>query len=248
MNYRDTSNPLLKEGVFRPAFGYGNQGLMTANGTYTRTAFLFLLLLVGAVFSWNFPFATAQAITSKLLIFTFIGLGLAIATIIRKEWAPYTAPVYAVAEGLVLGTFSRLMNYSYPGIAMQAVVLTLGIFGVTLALYRFRIIRVTEKFMMIVSAATLGVLVVYLMSFVMRLITGSGFSFLTSSSSFSIGFSLFVVVLAALNLILNFDFVERAANYGAPKYMEWYGAFGLIVTLVWLYIEVLHLLAKMRQE
>lgn len=248
MNYRETTNPVLKEGVFRSSIGHGLQGSMTARGTLNRTAFLLVLVIAAAAYSWNFPFANLQAMGSKLTIFLLIGLGLAITTMVKKEWSPYTAPAYSVAEGLVLGTLSRMLNLSFPGIIMQAVALTLGIFAVMLLLYRFQIIRVGEKLSMIIVGATLGVFALYMLSFIFQLITGSGFSFIQSPSVFGIAFSLFVVVLAAMNLLLNFDFVDRVANVGAPKYMEWYAAFGLIVTLVWLYIEVLNLLTKLRQE
>lgn len=221
---------------------------MTARGTLNRTAFLLVLVMAAAAYSWNFPFASLQAMGSKLTIFLLVGLGLAITTMVKKEWSPYTAPAYSVVEGLVLGTFSRILELSFSGIVMQAVALTLGIFAVMLVLYRLQIIRVGEKLTMIIAGATLGVCALYLLSFLFQIFTGSGFSFIQAPSVFGIAFSLFVVVLAAMNLLLNFDFIERVANVGAPKYMEWYGAFGLIVTLVWLYIEVLNLLAKLRQE
>jgi uncharacterized YccA/Bax inhibitor family protein len=166
----------------------------------------------------------------------------------RMDWSPYTAPAYAVAEGLVLGSLSRLFNISYPGIVVQAVALTFSIFAVMLALYRFRIVQVTDRFRSIVAAATIGVLVVYLISAVMRLFGTSGLGFVQQATPFGLLFSLFVVVVAALNIMINFDFVEQVSRYGAPKYMEWYAAFGLIVTLIWLYVEVLNFLAKLRQS
>lgn len=247
MNYRDATNPALKAGAFRETVGTAG-GIMTVNGTLNRTAVLLALVIGAAAFAWQFPYANLQALGSKLTVFLIAGLALALVTIFRKEWAPYTAPAYAVAEGLVLGSLSRLFNLSFPGIVIQAVALTFAIFAVMLFLYRTRIIRVTEKFRVAVVAATLGIFVVYLVSLLMQWIGGSGLSFVTQPTTFGIIFSLFVVGIAALNLVLSFDFIEQVARVGAPKYMEWYAAFGLIVTLVWLYIEVLSLLAKMRQN
>jgi uncharacterized YccA/Bax inhibitor family protein len=173
------------------------------------------------------------------------GLVLALVTVFKKEWAGFTAPGYAVCEGLVLGALSAIFELQYPGIVMQAVALTFGTLFCLLMAYKTQIIRVTEKFRLGVFVATAAIALVYLVSIVL------GFfhiqvPFMVGSGLVSIGFSLFVVGIAALNLVLDFDMIERGAEAGAPKYMEWYGAFGLMVTLVWLYMEILRLLAKLR--
>ncbi|MDR2577161.1 MAG: Bax inhibitor-1/YccA family protein [Puniceicoccales bacterium] len=248
MNRYSSTNPVMREGAFRAVSGSSAYGSMTASGTFNRTGILLALVFLAAIFSWSFPYADFAAIGSKLAIFSVVGLILAVVTMLRMDWAPYTAPVYAVAEGLVLGSLSRLFNVSYPGIIVQAVALTFSIFAVMLVLYRFRIVRVTDRFRMFVVAATLGILVVYLVSALMRLFGSSGLGFVHQPTTFGLLFSLFVVFIAALNLMMNFDFVEQVSRYGAPKYMEWYAAFGLVVTLIWLYVEVLNFLAKLRQS
>lgn len=247
MDFRNSITPTIKEGTFRSSIGTG-EGLMTAKGTYNKTAFLLFLTIAGAAFAWSFPYSSIPALGSKLTLFLIAGLVLALVTIFKKEWAPYTAPAYAVAEGLVLGSLSKLFNLQFPGIVMQAVALTFGIFAVMLALYRFRIIRMNEKLMIAIVAATLGVFVVYLVNLLMMWITGTGLSFVMGSGTGAVVFSLFVVAIASFNLLINFDFIDQMSYMGAPKYMEWYAGFSLIVTLVWLYIEVLNLLAKMRQN
>ena len=175
------------------------------------------------------------------------GFVVAIVTVFKQTWAPYTTPLYAALEGLALGGISYLFERSYPGIVAQAVFLTFGTLGALLFAYRSGIIRATENFKLGVFAATGGVGVVYLLSFVLGFF-GISVPLIHSSGIFGILFSLFVVVIAALNLVLDFDFIEEGAERGAPKYMEWYGAFGLLVTLVWLYLEILRLLAKLQRR
>ena len=175
------------------------------------------------------------------------GLVVAMVTVFKQTWAPYTTPLYAALEGLALGGISYLFEQRYPGIVAQAVFLTFGTLGALLFAYRSGIIRATENFKLGVFAATGGIAVVYLLSFVLGFF-GIGVPLIHSSGTFGILFSLFVVVIAALNLVLDFDFIEEGAERGAPKYMEWYGAFGLLVTLVWLYLEILRLLAKLQDR
>ena len=171
---------------------------------------------------------------------------MAIVTIFKKTWAPYTVSGYALLEGLALGGISRIFEEQYPGIASQAIFLTFGILAALLLAYKTGLIKPTENFKLGVFAATGGIFIMYLISFIMSFF-GSGMSILNpnNASMLSIGFSLFVVVIASLNLVLDFDFIEEGADKGAPKYMEWYGAFGLLVTLIWLYLEILRLLAKL---
>ena len=182
-----------------------------------------------------------------LIIIGFIGgVIMAIVTIFKKIWSPYTVSGYAILEGLALGGISRIFETQYPGIASQAIFLTFGILAALLIAYKTGFIKPTENFKLGVFAATGGIAIMYLISFIMS-IFGSEMSILNSNnaSMLSIGFSLFVVVIASLNLVLDFDFIEEGADLGAPKYMEWYGAFGLLVTLIWLYLEILRLLAKL---
>ena len=175
------------------------------------------------------------------------GFILAMVTVFKKTWSPVTAPLYALVEGFFLGAISAVFELKYPGIVFQAVVLTFGTLGALLAAYRSGLIRATENFKLGVVAATGGIALVYLVSMGLRLF-GKDIPLIHESGLVGIGFSLFVVEIAALNLVLDFDFIESGVEAGAPKYMEWYGAFGLMVTLVWLYIEFLRLLAKLQSR
>ena len=177
----------------------------------------------------------------------FGGFIVAMVTIFKKEWSPVTAPIYALLEGLVLGGLSAFLDLRYPGIAMQAVGLTFGTLFVLLLAYRSGLIPVTQKLRMGIIAATGGIALLYLMEMLLG-IFGIHFAAINGSGFIGIGFSLFVVAIAALNLVLDFDFIERGVQAGAPKYMEWYGAFGIIVTLVWLYLEILRLLSKLNRS
>ncbi len=173
---------------------------------------------------------------------------IALVTIFKKNWSPLTSPIYALLEGLFLGGISALFEKNYPGIAMQAISLTFGVMFVMLLAYKFRIIQATRGFVLGVIAATGGIALVYLVNMVMTVFFHSQISVLNSSTPLGIGISIFVVIIASLNLIIDFDMIERASQIGAPKYMEWYGAFGLMVTLIWLYLEILRLLSKVRRR
>jgi uncharacterized YccA/Bax inhibitor family protein len=172
---------------------------------------------------------------------------MALVTVLKKTWSPITAPIYALLEGLVLGSASAMVEMRYPGIAMQAVGLTFGTLFALLLAYRAGVIRATEKFKMGVFAATGGIMVFYLVQFVLGFF-GVRFAAINGSGPLGIVISLFIVVIAALNLVLDFDMIESGARAGAPKYMEWYGAFALMVTLIWLYLEILRLLTKLRSR
>jgi len=257
-----TSNPVLKDDVFAPAGSFAPGEVMTVQGTTNKCLFLLGLLMVAAVWIWNTaipqvaPGMALEAVGAKLTgsidkIMPFmigggiLGFILAMVTVFKREWSGFTAPAYAVCEGLVLGGLSAIFELKFPGIVMQAVALTFGTLFCLLMAYKTGIIRVTEKFRLGVFVATAAIALVYLVSFVLGFFNIEVL-FMVGSGLVSIGFSLFVVGIASLNLVLDFDFIERGAEAGAPKYMEWYGAFGLMVTLVWLYIEILQLLAKLR--
>ena len=228
---RDSSGPLVRDDV------------MTIKGTVDKTAISLLLMLCAGYFTFS---------EGSLIFIAIGGIGgfiVALVTIFKKEWAPITVPLYAMLEGLMLGGVSYMYGQMYEGIVFNAIMLTISILICLLFAYRSGIIQATENFKLGVFAATGGIFLVNLISFIASFF-GAGFSFLdpTNSSMFSIGVSLFIVVIASLNLVLDFDFIEEGAEKGAPKYMEWYGAFGLLVTLVWLYLEILRLLAKLNSR
>ena len=237
-----SGNPALNAKVFTSATQDGSEP-MTIQGTVNKTAISLLLLMLTASYTWSNP-------NPAFMMFGMIGgFILAITTIFKKTWAPYTVSGYALLKGLALGGISRMFESQYPGIVGQAVFLTFGILAALLLAYKSKLIRPTENFKLGVFAATGGIAILYLISFVMSFF-GGGLSILNpnNTSMFSIGISLFIVVIASLNLVLDFDFIEEGAEQGAPKYMEWYGAFGLLVTLIWLYLEILRLLAKLQSR
>ncbi len=234
-----SGNPALNKKTFQN-FTSTHQGVMTLEGTVNKTSISLLLLMAAAYYTYS-----SQNL--GLIMPGFIGgFIVAMVTIFKKEWSPFTVPVYAVLEGLALGGISSVYAHEYTGIVQQAIFLTFGIFATLLFAYKTKVIKPTENFKLGVFAATGGIAIVYLISFIMSFF-GSGLSIMNpeNSSLMSIGFSLFVVIIASLNLVMDFDFIEEAAESGVPKYMEWYGAFGLLVTLVWLYLEILRLLAKL---
>jgi uncharacterized YccA/Bax inhibitor family protein len=250
-----TSNPALSENTFRNLSSAQYGGVidettrMTLTGTVNKTGILLLCVLATAAWTWRLFLQSHDMadVTPWMLLGVFGGLICAMVTIFKKEWSPITAPIYALLEGLVLGGLSALMEVRYPGIAIQAVGLTFGTLFVLLLAYRSGMIQVTQKFRLGVVAATGGIMVFYLLQMLMGFF-GFQFTSINGSGPIGIGFSLIVVAVAALNLVLDFDFIERGVQYGAPKYMEWYGAFGIIVTLVWLYLEMLRLLSKLRSR
>ncbi len=243
MNLTKSSNPALSEKVFQQEYTTASSEVMTINGTINKTALSLLLVIAAALFTWN-KFFGAAAVLPWIAVGGIGGLITALVTVFRPKSAGITTPIYAVLEGLLLGGLSAIMEANYGGIVVRAVALTLAVFAAMLFLYRSGIIKVTQKFMLGVFAATAGIAVVYLVSFIAGLF-GVQMGFLHGNSNLSIGISLVVVVVAALNLVLDFNFIERASESGAPKYMEWYGAFGLMVTLIWLYLEILRLLSKL---
>lgn len=244
------SNPTLNEDAFhRVSVTSGSStGTLTANGVAMKAGLLILLLIAGAGFTWQMVASqpnNPEIWMPWLLGSLVIGFILALVISFVPRTAPFLTPVYAVVEGVLLGAISAFLNLKFPGIAMQAVALTMGVFVSMLMAYRAGLIKATEKFKSIVLACTLGIAVTYLLSLGLRLF-GLNMPFIHESGAIGIGFSLFCVTIAALNLIIDFDFIESMEAQGAPKASEWYAAFGLLVTLVWLYLEILKLLAKTR--
>ncbi len=238
-----SGNPALRGNTFTRASAQGASSAMTIQGTTNKTLTLLLLTILTASWSWGNPLRAMPFVWPAAIA----GLIVAMVTVFKKEWSPVTAPIYALVEGVFLGAVSALFERAYQGIVIQAVGLTFGVLFCLLLAYKSRIIKVTENFKLGVVAATGGIALLYMVSIVMGFF-GKSIPFIHESGPFGIGFSLFVVVIASLNLVLDFDFIEKGAEHGAPKHMEWYGAFGLMVTLIWLYLEILRLLAKMRQR
>lgn len=241
-----TANPALNKNSFK--FDGSYEDGMTIDGTVNKTFLLLIFLVIPAFYAWTNVDALIN--NGQLMLYLFggviLGLIFAIATIFKKTWAPVTAPLYALSEGVFLGLFSVITQTKYPGIVMQAVALTFGTLFLLLLLYKSKIIKATENFKLGVISATGAIGLIYLVSFILSFF-GINIPFIYESGLIGIGFSLFVVTIAALNLVLDFDFIENSSGK-APKYMEWYGAFGLMVTLVWLYIEILRLLSKLRSK
>ena len=236
-----SGNPVLSKNTFAGAERITEK--MTIEGTVNKTA-ISLFLLIGT------GYLTFEVMNPILLITCGVGgFIVAIITIFKKEWAPVTVPIYAILEGGLLGGISYMYNTMYDGIVTNAIYLTVGILLSLLMAYRSGLIKPSENFKLGIAAATGGIAIVYLINFVMGFFgSGMGVMSTNNSSMISIGFSLVVIVIAALNLVLDFDFIEEGAEKGAPKYMEWYGAFGLLVTLIWLYLEILRLLAKLNSR
>ena len=251
-----TSNPALGQNTFRDVAGSGYGGAidaanrMTLSGTVNKTAILLLCAVATAAWTWRlFIVSHDVSAVSGMMMLGFIGgMILAFVTIFKKEWAPICAPLYALFEGLALGGISAIFELRYPGIAFEAVGLSFATLFVMLFLYKARIIKVTKKFMIGVIAATGGIMLFYIVEMLLGFFGIHMFASLNGSGPIGIGFSLLIVGVAALNLVLDFDFIEQGVTYGAPKYMEWYGAFGIMVTLVWLYLEMLRLLAKINNN
>ena len=244
-----TANPALSAKTFEGfVFAPDAARTMTIDGTVNRTGFLTLLVVIAASWTWKLFLQDGIGAVQPWMFGGVIGgLVFALVTVFKKEWAPVTAPAYAILEGLFLGGISAIYNAQFKGIAIQAVGLTLGTLLCLLVAYKSGLIQATENFKLGVVAATGGIFMVYLVTIVLGLF-GVGIPYIHGNGIVGIGFSLFVVVIAALNLVLDFDFIEKGAEHGAPKYMEWYAAFGLLVTLIWLYIEILRLLAKLRSR
>ena len=245
-----TANPTLSAKTFEHI---GSESLgdkvMTIQGTVNKTGVLLSCLMVPAIWIWNQFYSTGDPgiVMPWMIGGGIVGFIIALATVFKKQWSPVTAPIYSISEGFFVGGISVIFEAQFPGIVTQAVGLTMcTLFGL-LAAYKSGVIKVTNNFRLGVVAATGGIALIYFLSFILRFV-GIGIPFIHDSGLLGIGFSLFVVIVAAMNLVLDFDFIENGARQGAPKYMEWYAAFGLMVTLIWLYIEILRLLAKLKSR
>ncbi|RMD87091.1 MAG: Bax inhibitor-1/YccA family protein [Candidatus Dadabacteria bacterium] len=240
-----TANPALNDKVFGryAPRAIGASEVMTLDGTVNK-ALLSACITMGAAW-WSFANPPMASMALPLALIAFV-VGIVLS--FKKEWASVLTPVYALLEGLFLGSISLMFESIYPGIVFQAVSYTFGTLFALLLVYKSRLIPVTQNFRLGVAAATGGIAFVYLLSMVFSLF-GVPFTFLSSASPLSIGISIVVIIVAALNLVLDFDFIEQGAARGdLPKYMEWYAAFGLLVTLVWLYLEILRLLVKLQSR
>jgi len=243
-----TANPALRPKTFDSVQAGTDAALaMTLQGTVNKTGILLTLVAISAAYTWNLYRTNPSAAVAWLLLGLIGGFIVAMVTVFKKPWAIVTAPIYAVLEGLLLGALSATFEASYPGLAIQAVGLTIGTLLAMLMAYTSGLVKATQNFKMGVVAATGGIALLYLATLALGFF-GVHVPYIYENGPVGILFSLFVVVIAALNLVLDFDLIESGVAGGAPKYMEWYCAFGLLVTLVWLYIEMLRLLAKLRRR
>ncbi len=244
------ANPVLNENVFRREnVAYSNTGVMTVGGTATKTLLMLLMVIAGAAYTWKLYYnaINPQSITGWMFGGLIVAFILAMIISFKPKTAPFLAPIYAAGEGLALGGISAIFNEQFaltaPNIVINAVALTLVTALVMFTVYRSGLIKVNGTFMKVLSIALISIMVFYLGSWIVSLF-GVNLSMLHNSSPLSIGISLVIVAVAAFSLLMDYEFIRKASAAGAPKYMEWYGAFGLTVTLVWLYLELLKLLAK----
>ncbi|MFC1807706.1 Bax inhibitor-1/YccA family protein [Candidatus Omnitrophota bacterium] len=238
-----SGNPALRHNAFNVPQSYDSENAMTIQGTVNKTFFLLFLCVLSASWVWG----RMQLGIALLIPAAIVGFIVGLVTVFNKRWAGITAPIYALVEGVVVGAISSYFEKTYPGIVIQAVSLTFGTLFCLLLAYKSRLIKVTENFKLGVVAATGSVMMIYAVNLILSFF-GIRIPFIHESGIIGIGFSLVVIVIASLNLVLDFDFIEKGAENGAPRYLEWYGAFGLMVTLIWLYLEILRLLAKLRRR
>lgn len=234
-------NPVLDNKTFETSQMSGE--VMTKSGVINKSFCLWAILSLGAYLGWSHP-AMAARLLLPMVIGTFV---LAMIIVFKKHLAPVLSPIYAFCEGMLLGCITLVFEKSYPGIAVNAIFLTVCVLFCMLAAFKAGFIKPTNKFYAIVGVSTLAIALLYIADMIITIFGGVGFSFITSSSTFGILFSIFVVLIASLNLIIDFDIIQKGIYAGAPKYMEWYGSFALMVTIVWVYIEILRLLSKLRR-
>ncbi len=251
MSIFKSSNPTLQEKTYQGTIleGISTGEEMTLKGTMNKFGVLVMLMIGSTLFAWS-QFYKGSDPKTFMMVGVFGGLALALVMAFKMKWSTFLAPAYAILEGLFVGSISAMYDYMYPGLPLQAVALTLLVTLVMFLIYRYRIIKVTQKLRTVVVVATAAIAVFYLIQWLTYSFSGTAvaYSFTNSSSPISIGFSILVSGLAAFNLLLNFDTVEKGVEMRAPKYMEWYSAFGLLVTVVWLYLELLRLLSKFNRN
>ena len=245
LSYR-TSNPALNSNTFKNPVKNSSLYLdktMTIQGTVDKTALALCMVVISGYYSFS------QGNLTLMVLGGVIGLFLFITLIFKKSWAPFIVPLYSISQGFVVGGISYFYNSQYEGIVLQAVLLTILVLFSMLFAYRSKIIKPSENFKLAIFSSIMAIFLIYVIGFFMGLF-GTGLSILDprNSSLASIGFSVIVVAIGAFSLVIDFDFIEEGAEKGAPKYMEWYAAFGLLVTLIWLYVEILRLIAKLRNR
>ncbi len=248
MAFLKSSNPTLQEKTYQGTIleGMSTGEEMTVKGTMNKFGVLIMLMIGSTLFAWS-QYDKGSDPMPFMLVGVFGGLLLAIVMMVKKQWSPVIAPAYAILEGLFVGAISAMYNHAYPGLPTQAVALTLLVTLVMFLLYRYRIIKVTQKLRSVITVATIAIGIFYLIQWITYLAMGSPVgSFTNAATPIGIGFSILVVGLAAFNLLLNFDTIEKGVELRAARYMEWYSAFGLLVTIVWLYLEILRLLSKLK--
>lgn len=243
-----SGNPTLSQKIFNRSITQDEAGTMTVRGSIMKFGFLLFMVIAGAAYTWHLYYTNQQSTMMTLLWVGVIGgLVSVVAISFKPTLAQYLSPLYGILEGFVLGAISAILNEAfsekYPGLVLQAVGLTFGVAIAMFLLYNFRVIKATQRFKSTVFAATLGIAIFYGLTLLLRLFHVN-IPFMYDSSMLGIGISIFIVAIAALNLIIDFDMIEQGAKMGAPKFMEWYGAFGLLVTLIWLYLEILKLLSR----
>jgi uncharacterized YccA/Bax inhibitor family protein len=244
-----TSNPALSDRFLQNETVVNDVDKMTLMGTVNKSFMLLGMTLIGAAIAWSQvsgPWGVSiPGWYFPVMIGTFV---LSLVIMFKNSLAPVLAPIYAITEGLLIGTISSLLEVSYPGLIIQAVSGTFGVFLAMLIAYRSGYIKATENFKLGVVAATMGIGIMYIIDIALNAFAGRNVPLIHESSPIGIGFSLFVVGIAALNLVMDFDYIEKTVERGAPKYMEWYGAFSLLITLIWLYLEMLRLISKLSKK
>lgn len=246
-----SSNPALSDRIFSKSLSDSSSETMTVQGTVNKTLLMLLLVILGAVYTWKIFFESTNpsSVNMWMLIGGIGGFITSLVIIFKPKTSAYLAPVYSILQGLFLGGISAVFAAQYGGpIIMQAIALTFGTFLVMLAAYKTGVIKATQKFRTGVIAATGAIALVYFITWILSMFGVSSMGYIHGSGTVGIVIGFVVVIVAALNLILDFDFIEKGAAMGAPKHMEWYGAFGLMITLVWLYIEILKLLARFAKK
>lgn len=247
MRYEDSSNPILQSRTFE-RLAVSTDGVMTVDGVVKKSALSLGLLICAAAFTWTRSYASLDAVLGKTLLFSILAMVTVFGTYLKPTIAKITVPLYAILEGMVIGAFSLIAERYCPGVVIQAAMGTFGVLGGMLILYKSGLIKVNNRFASVLCLATLGVSFIYLANLLVPAFGGKGFAFIQGSSSTSIVFSVIVCIIASLNFLVDFEFIVRSAKERFPKNMEWVATLGLLVTLVWVYMEILRLLMKLRSR